>query len=378
MTDWTDFLAEEILLDRVDHGVTPEGAARRAKRYRAWLGSIPVQHDRATCPEEALIRHWRGDLGFHTGQATVFVARQGAGKTNAISYLVENAIEHRPEWDIYTNVPFPWDGPLKGTVPSPPRLHSVSSLSGLLRGVANTILSDRIPAVAIDEMDQASTSHEWATERSESWTKFLFVERHFRVRGPLLAYHVFEHVPLPLRRKGDLRGSYYRVVVLGGERLLACVEDLSAWWGVRESLLPYLTLGLRGFDLDVDMADLERHIEGSHRDVARQTLAYLDEFEERRREEAEADAAGARAAHAASVAARNTAVAERDSAFEGRNEEIVRVLMERPETTTVELIQRFHTSGQHIARLRAVARKRAVDGAPVLPPPPSGKRQVAA
>jgi len=52
--------------------------------------------------------------------------------------------------------------------------------------------------------------------------------------------------------------------------------------------------------------------------------------------------------------------------------------MERPETTTVELIQRFHTSGQHIARLRAVARKRAVDGAPVPPPPPSGKRQVAA
>jgi DeoR/GlpR family transcriptional regulator of sugar metabolism len=71
-------------------------------------------------------------------------------------------------------------------------------------------------------------------------------------------------------------------------------------------------------------------------------------------------------------------VAERDSAFEGRNEEIVRVLMERPEATTVELIQRFHTSGQHIARLRAVARKRAVDGVPVLPPPPSGKRQVAA
>ncbi|HLN51105.1 MAG TPA: hypothetical protein VK455_03495, partial [Thermoplasmata archaeon] len=89
MTDWTDVLAEEILRDRVDHGVTPEGALRRAKRYRAWLGSIPVQHDRATCPEEALIRHWRGDLGFHTGQATVFVARQGAGKTNAISYLVE-------------------------------------------------------------------------------------------------------------------------------------------------------------------------------------------------------------------------------------------------------------------------------------------------
>jgi hypothetical protein len=52
------------------------------------------------------------------------------------------------------------------------------------------------------------------------------------------------------------------------------------------------------------------------------------------------------------------AISERDEAFEERNEEIVRVLTERPETTAVELIQRFHTSGQHLARLRAVARKR--------------------
>jgi hypothetical protein len=52
------------------------------------------------------------------------------------------------------------------------------------------------------------------------------------------------------------------------------------------------------------------------------------------------------------------AISERDEAFEERNEEIVRVLRERPETTAVELIQRLHTSGQHLARLRAVARKR--------------------
>ncbi|MGI0151386.1 MAG: hypothetical protein ACREC5_05570, partial [Thermoplasmata archaeon] len=153
MTDWTETLAETIREDRVDRGVDLEGAHRRALRYRKWLEALPEGHDRSTCADEEYIRRWPGDLCFHTGQATVFVARQGAGKTNTLSYLVQKAIEHRPEWDLYTNVPFPWDGPLRGVVPTPPRLHSVRSMSGLLRGVAGTILEDRIPAVAIEEMD---------------------------------------------------------------------------------------------------------------------------------------------------------------------------------------------------------------------------------
>ncbi|MGP8077205.1 MAG: hypothetical protein ACLP78_00815 [Thermoplasmata archaeon] len=359
MTDWPETLAATILEDRVDQGVTRDDAGRRARRYQAWLNELPKHHDRRTCPEETQIRNYPGDLCFHTGRATVFVARQGAGKTNTLSYLIENAIEHRPEWDIYTNVPYPWSGSLAGNVPAPPHLHAVASMSQLLRGVVYTILADRIPAVAIDEMDQATTSHEWASERSESWTKFLYVERHFRVRGPLLAYHVYEHVPLPLRRIGDLRGSYFRVVILGGDRLLARVEDTAAWWGIRESILPYLTLGLRGFDLDVDMTDLERHLGGGHRDVARQTIAYLDEFEQRREEEADRRAEEARAAHVSAVVARNSALAERDAAFEARNEEIVSLLVEHPETTTRAIIDRYHTGSEMIARLRSVARERA-------------------
>jgi hypothetical protein len=364
--DWTGELAATVYQDRIDRGVSWEGARRRARLYRAWLDSVPVKHNPATCPEEPLIRHWRGDLGFHTGQATVFVAKQGAGKTNTISYLIENAIEHRPEWDIYTNVPFPWDGSRRVAIPRPPRLHAIASMSQLLRGVANTIIADRIPAVAIDEMDQATTSHEWASERSESWTKFLFVERHFRVRGPLLAYHVFEHVPLPLRRTGDLRGSYYRVVVLGGERLLACVEDSSAWWGVRESLLPYLTLGLRGFDLDIDMGDLETHLDGEGKEVAMQMLAYLDELAERRVEEAGITAAAVSENHAATLRAREQGVAELHAAHEERREAIIRAFMEQPELTTREAQRRFRSSPNYVVDCREAALKRLAARDPTL------------
>lgn len=355
MTDWTEVLAEAIREDRVDRGVDLEGARRRALGYRQWLETLPERHDRETCEDEELIRRWPGDLGFHTGQATVFVARQGAGKTNALSYLVQKAIEHRPEWDVYTNVPFPWDGPLHAVVPAPPRLHTVRSMSGLLRGVAETIRADRIPAVAIDEMDQATTSHEWASERSESWTKFLYVERHFRVRGPLLAYHVYEHVPLPLRRIGDLRGSYFRVVVRGGERRLARVEDTSAWWVVRESVLPYQTLGLRGFALDVDMGDLENRLDGDRREVARQVTAYLDEWEGRRREEA---ALEARETRAATLAAVNAALAEQHQARLDRREGIIHAFMEARDLSLSAAQARFQSSRKYLVELRHIARQR--------------------
>ncbi len=358
MTDWTETLGESIEEDRVDRGLDRESALRRALRYREWLEALPEKHDRSACEDEEFIRRWPGDLCFHAGQATVFVARQGGGKTNTLSYLVQKAIEHRPEWDVYTNVPFPWDGALRGVVPAPPRLHSVRSMSGLLRGVAETILANRIPAVAIDEMDQATTSHEWASERSESWMKFLYVERHFRVRGPLLAYHVYEHVPLPLRRIGDLRGSYFRVVVRGGERRLARVEDTSTWWVVRESVLPFLTLGLRGFALDVDMSDLEDRLDGDRRTVARQVLSYLAEEERRRREEEGMDAAGARAAHAAAVARRDAGIAERHLAQAERLETIVHAFMEDPNLTIRRAAERFGSSHSTLIELKATALRR--------------------
>ena len=76
MTDWPETLAATILEDRVDQGVTRDDAGRRARRYQAWLNELPKQHDRRTCPEETLIRNYPGDLCFHTGRATVFVARQ--------------------------------------------------------------------------------------------------------------------------------------------------------------------------------------------------------------------------------------------------------------------------------------------------------------
>lgn len=285
MSEWVPPLADMILDDRVDRGVTPTRALERAEHYRRWLDSLSSPHDRRTCPEEEKIRLWPGSLCFHKGQATVVVGSQGKGKTNLLAFLIERAIRHRPEWEIYSNIPFPWDEELAGIVPPPPRLHSISTMSELLRGIAQTVLAGREPAVVIDEMDQVATSHEWMTERSESWTKFLFVERHLRVWGPILAYHVREHVPLPLRANAALRGSYLRVIVRHGKHQFVRAEDPTYFGGIWESVLPFLTLGLRGFEIDVDMRELQTVARGSHRRVAELTLQYLDGLAESRRAE---------------------------------------------------------------------------------------------
>jgi hypothetical protein len=285
MSDWVPPLAHMILDDRVDRGGSPTRALERAEHYRRWLETLPSAHDRLTCPEEAKIRLWPGSLCFHKGQATVVVGSQGKGKTNLLAFLIERAIRHRPEWEIYSNIPFPWDEELAGIVPPPPRLHSISTMSELLRGIAQTVRAGREPAVVIDEMDQVATSHEWMTERSESWTKFLFVERHLRVWGPILAYHVREHVPLPLRANAALRGSYLRVIVRHGKHQFVRAEDPTYFGGIWESVLPFLTLGLRGFEIDVDMRELQTVARGSHRRVAELTLQYLDDLDGRRKEE---------------------------------------------------------------------------------------------
>jgi hypothetical protein len=372
VSDWIPQLASAILEDRVDRGCTPEDALRRAEAYAAWLERLTSNpHDRATCPDEPAIRRWRGDIGYHTGQATVIVAKQGAGKSNAASLLIERALMHRPEWDIYSNLPFPWNSGLRNIVPSPANLYSVRSMSELLRGICErTIPAGRIPAVCVDEMDQTATSHSWANSADESWTKFLFVERHFRVRGPILVYHVWEHVPLPLRRLGALRGSYFRVIVKGGLRRLACIEDTSRWFSVSETKLPYYNLGLRGFALDVDMEPLEASLDGSLQEMAAQTVAYLDQWQEAREDERQEELLQARERHLQSMASTHRAVSEQQFSSIRRREEIIAAFVENPDLTNREAKERFRTSAKYLVELRHIALERiAARPTPSVPSP---------
>ncbi len=272
-------LAKVIAADR---SLSEDQAAEVAARYLAWRSTLP---DREPKPwEERKARRYIDGVWLWEGRPSVVFAGQGKGKSNFAAFVIEKVLETRPTWDVFTNLPFPWDTDGDGPAEAAPgnRIRPVSSLSELLRGTANTVLDNRKPAVVLDEMDQAVTSHSWSTAEAQSWQRLVMIERHLRIRGPLLVYHTYRHVPVELR-EGTMLRSMMQVIIKDGARWVIRREE-EGFLYVPAAVLPYLAYGLRGFDIDVDVQHLERHLSGSGPAVARQVLAYLDRRQGRREE----------------------------------------------------------------------------------------------
>ena len=98
---------------------------------------------------------------------------------------------------------------------------------------------------------------------------------------------------------------------------------------------PFLTLGLRGFDVDVDVGDLEKHLSGSGERVARQVVEYLSARRPKR-----------------------DLASERRAAKEERDEEIVRAFVDDTELTLREARRRFNAGFSHLVELESVAQAR--------------------
>jgi hypothetical protein len=98
------------------------------------------------------------------------------------------------------------------------------------------------------------------------------------------------------------------------------------------TVLPYLAYGLRGFDIDVDVGDLEKHLSGSGERVARQVLGYLKNFRSGR-----------------------TLDTEKRAAKERRDEEINRAFTEDPGLTIKAAKARFRAGEHRPVRLRHMA-----------------------
>ncbi|MGP8071613.1 MAG: hypothetical protein ACLPZM_00570 [Thermoplasmata archaeon] len=101
---------------------------------------------------------------------------------------------------------------------------------------------------------------------------------------------------------------------------------------VPPTVLPYLAYELRGFDIDVDVSDLEKHLSGGGQRVARQLLGYLKNLRS-----------------GWSLDAEKRAVKER------RDEEIIRAFTEDPGPTIKVAKLRFWAGEHRRVRLRDVA-----------------------
>lgn len=273
-------LVATILRDRSPYGWTETDAAGLAERYETWLADLKAlggQRPPLTPRGRAALSNLFDKTLLRAGRGAALYSAQGRGKTNALAHLTALALRYRPEWEVYTNVPYPW---WAGIGEKPPRLHLVETLSELLRALSERTLRAGWSAVLIDEFDQTDSSHSWATDASESWAKYLFVARHYMTRGPLVVFHSFSWIPKTIR--GGSVGSPFKLVVQNGQRRIGDLENPKGdWVGViPESDLPFLTFGLRGFKIDVDVQELEAQFIGPQfagdvEAVARTTLEYL-------------------------------------------------------------------------------------------------------
>jgi hypothetical protein len=316
-----------------DRSLSVEVAGELAARYLDWRAELPK---REVLPwEDRKARRYVEGTWLSEGRPSVVFAGQGRGKSNFAAFVIEKVLETRPAWDVYTNLPFAWDPDGDGPAASEPwgRVRPVSRLSELLRGAAGSVRAGRKPAVVIDEMDQAVTSHSWASEEAQSWQKLVNIERHLRIRGPLLVYHAYRHVPVVLR-EGTMLKSLLQVIIKDRARWVIRREE-EGFLQVPSTVLPYLAYGLRGFDVDVDVGDLEKHLSGSGERVAGQVLAYLE----------------------AHRPAREVA-SERRAAKQERDEEIIRAFVEDPGLTVREAKRRFNAGSSHLVELRSVAQAR--------------------
>ncbi len=270
-SDVVDALAKAIADDRQ---IDPETARPLADHYLQWRAALP---DRKVQPwEDRKARRYVEGAWLWEGRPSVVFAGQGRGKSNFAAWVIEKVLETRLAWDVYTNLPFPWDPDGGGPPASEPwgRVRPVGSLSEVLRGAVESVRAGRRPAVVIDEMDQAVTSHDWMSEDARSWQRLLNIERHLRLRGPLLVYHAYRHIPVVLR-EGTMLRSMLQVTIKDGHRWVIRREE-EGFLQIPPTVLPYLAYGLRGFDIDVDVQELERNLSGSSDAVGRQLVAYLD------------------------------------------------------------------------------------------------------
>ena len=194
-----------------------------------------------------------------TGMVSVLYGKAGTGKSHFLSWLITRSLVSFPNWDIYTNLPFFWvDHPSLKDL-SLPNVYRIDSMSEMLYNSALSVLNHRQPVIVIDEMDQVLTSRRWNSKENLSWETFLNIERHLKIRGPLLVYHITKAIPEPMRER-RITEFIYKLAIHSGERYLYDCEGKKKF-EISGFVIPYSTLGTFSFKIDVDMGKLLRSIQ---------------------------------------------------------------------------------------------------------------------
>ncbi|MGC9123760.1 MAG: ATP-binding protein [Thermoplasmata archaeon] len=194
-----------------------------------------------------------------TGMVSTIYGKNGTGKSHFLSWLITRILIIFPNWDVYTNLPFFWfDHPSLKDL-SLPNVFRITSMSEMLYFSAISVLNHRIPVVLIDEMDQVIDSRRWNSKENRTWEKFMNIERHLKIRGPLLIYHNTLLMPKPIREKRVTNFIFLMTRENGIGILRNC--DHRQKYMISGFAIPYSTLGTFSFLIDIDMQKLLDNIQ---------------------------------------------------------------------------------------------------------------------
>ncbi|MBX8644637.1 MAG: hypothetical protein KIY12_07960 [Thermoplasmata archaeon] len=275
-----------ILADLIqeDAGLSPDRAMGWAKEYSRIRGLISegralvAAFDTTDGMHLRLAGHekyWIDSTLLFRGIPTIVRGAMGFGKTYLNSWTALRAAILHPDWDILTNVPWFWNQDERLDSLRMPNFFAVNSMSEMLRCIAESVLSHRVPAVIIDEMDHAISSQGWKSDENISWQHFTYIERHLDVRGPLLTYHSWNDIPYYMR-KGGIVNAILKVRIHEGRRHVFGRRTKPFCLVVTGAAIPYSTHGAMGFKIDVEMGKLHSKLNATNKmEIAKQILDNL-------------------------------------------------------------------------------------------------------
>lgn len=243
-----------------------EGKARKwATEFREWYLSFRKGELKLAPREYA--EFWIDTIFFPAGYGTTVFAKPGEGKTNLVSYLIQSALVLRPRWIFLHTVPFP--DVIKKHLDD--RLIEITTARQMMREIIDVIRKGNIPVLCLDEWDSVYNAVNVNSRQGKSWSSFVWRQRHFSVRGPLMIYHAVNSIPKAIRNR-TMAGELLWIEGWKNERYVSN-PDLTQYMMIPRASIPYLSKGNTGFEIDLDFSILLNKVSGSQEEV-------LDQIEE--------------------------------------------------------------------------------------------------
>jgi hypothetical protein len=265
-----------IIGELVADGTPRKKAERWTDIFAEWLDSFNKKE--IVLEPRSYAEYWINTIFFPAGYGTTVFARQGMGKTNLASFLMQTGVVLHPNWVFLHTIPFP--EVVKEKMKD--RFIEVRNAREMMLRIIELIRGDKVPVLCLDEFDSVFSSRSFNSRQAKSWLAFTWRQRHFSVRGPLMLYHDVKTIPPPIRNK-ELGGEILWIKGWEDERYISN-PDLRYYFRIGRAKIPYLSHGNIGFEIDLDFNSLLNRVSGSQEEA-------IDQIEEKLlREEPEEEA----------------------------------------------------------------------------------------